>query len=94
MENKKCQNKQCFCDGSCKKPQKSLSEIGKEEPINIVQEHFDLQAKKDEILKMPINSLSKIALESLGKSEIEKRLEKRYEGFTLSQFLNHIYKNQ
>lgn len=26
MENKKCMNKQCFCDGSCKKPPMSLSD--------------------------------------------------------------------
>jgi len=60
-----------------------------EKEVDIVREHFDLMAKRDKILKMPMNSLSKMALESLGKSEIEKRLEKRYEGFTLSQFLNH-----
>jgi len=60
-----------------------------EKGIDIVKEHFDLQAKRDEVLKMPMNGLSLGYIESLGKSEIEKRLEKRYEGFTLSQFLNH-----
>jgi hypothetical protein len=89
MENKKCLNKQCFCDGSCKKPPISLSDGNKD----IVSEHFELQSKREEILKMPMNSLSKMALDSLGKSELEMRLEKRYEGFTLSQFLDHCAKN-
>ena len=61
---------------------------------DIVQEHFELQAKRDEILKMPMNSLTKMALDNLGKSEIEKRLDKRYEGFSLTQFLNHTSINE
>lgn len=55
---------------------------------DIVKEHFDLMDKRAEILKMPMNSLTQMALDNLGKSEIEKRLEKRYEGFSLTQFLN------
>jgi len=53
----------------------------------IVKEHFDLMDKRDEILKAPMNSLTKMALDDLGHSEIEKRVEKHYAGFTLTQFL-------
>lgn len=56
---------------------------------DLVKEHFDLQAKRDKALKMPMNSLTWGYIESLGKSTLEKKLEKKYEGFTLSQFLKH-----
>lgn len=55
---------------------------------DLVKEHSELQAKREEALKMPINSLTKGYIKSLGKSELEKKLAKRYEEFTLSQFLN------
>lgn len=56
---------------------------------DLVKEHFDLQAKRDKALEMPMNSLTWGYIESLGKSTLEKKLEKQYKGFTLSQFLKH-----
>ena len=56
---------------------------------DLVKEDFELRAKREKALEMPINSLTKGYIESLGKSTIEKILEKRYEEFTLTQFLKH-----
>lgn len=56
---------------------------------DIVKEHFELQAKRDKALEMPMNSLTQGYINSLGKSEFEIKLEKHYENFTLSQFLEH-----
>lgn len=41
---------------------------------------------------MPMNSLTKMALANVKESELTKRVKKQYEGFTLSQFLNHTAK--
>ena len=56
---------------------------------DLVREHFDLQAKRNKALEMPMNSLTLRYIESLGKSTLENKLEKQYEGFTLTQFLKH-----
>jgi len=56
---------------------------------DLVEDFFREQDERNEILKMPMNSLTKLALENVEKSELSKRIEKGYEGFTLSQFLNH-----
>jgi len=60
---------------------------------DLIKEHFDLVEKRDKVRNMPINSLSTGYIESLGKSELEKKLEDRYKNFTLSQFLNHTSKD-
>jgi ATP-dependent Lon protease len=60
---------------------------------DLIKEHFDLVEKREKALDMPLNSLTESYIQSLGKSEIEKRLEKKYKNFTLSQFLNHISKD-
>jgi hypothetical protein len=55
---------------------------------HIVKDHFDLVEKRNKAREMPMNSLTNSYIESLGKSEIEKRLENHYDGFGLTQFLN------
>jgi hypothetical protein len=59
---------------------------------DILKEHLDLQDKRDKALELPMNSLTKMYIESLGKSELEEKLSEHYKGFTLSQFLNHTSK--
>ena len=61
---------------------------------DIVSEHLELQAKRDKALEMPINSMTTGYIQSLGKSELEKRLEERYKEFTLTEFLNHLGKEK
>jgi hypothetical protein len=56
---------------------------------DLIKEDFELRSKREKALEMPMNSLTKGYIESLGKSTLEKMLEKRYEGFTLLQFLKH-----
>ena len=58
----------------------------------LVKEYFELQAKKDKVLKMPWNFLTKSYIKSLGKSELEKMLNKQYENFTFMEFLNKTEK--
>lgn len=58
----------------------------------MLKEHLELQKKRDKGLDMPMNGLTRDYINSLGRSELEKKLEKEYESFTLSQFLNHIGK--
>jgi len=53
---------------------------------DLLKEDFELRLKREKALEMPMNSLTKGYIESLGKSTLEKKLEKQYEGFTLSQF--------
>jgi len=57
---------------------------------DLVKEDFELRSKREKALEMPMNSLTKGYIESLGKSTLEKMLEKRYEEFTLTQFLTHM----
>jgi hypothetical protein len=72
--------------------QKRLKTIGMESKKDIVSEHFELQEKRDKSMEMPINSLKIDYIKSLGKSELEKKLQKKFEGFTLMEFLNHTVK--
>ncbi len=59
---------------------------------DLLKDFFREQKEKNEILKMPMNSLAKMALANVKESELTKRVKKQYEGFTLSQFLNHTAK--
>jgi len=59
---------------------------------NEIKEHFELMDKRNEVYKGQIDSLSIGYLDSLGKSELEKKVENHYKGFNLSQFFNHIAK--
>jgi len=61
----------------------------KEKSKDLIKEDFELRSKREKALEMPMNSLTKGYIESLGKSTLEKMLEKRYEGFTFLQFLKH-----
>lgn len=57
---------------------------------DLVKEHFELEAKREKAIEMPMNSLTKGYIESLGKSTLENMLEKKYEEFTLTKFLTHM----
>ena len=56
---------------------------------DLVEDFFREQSERDEILKIPMNSLTRMALDNIEKSELSKRVEKHYESFTLLEFLNH-----
>jgi hypothetical protein len=62
----------------------------KEKQKDLVKEHFDLQLKRDRALEMPMNSLTTGYIKSIGRSELENKLEENYEGFTFIQFLNQM----
>jgi hypothetical protein len=55
---------------------------------DLVKDFFRELKEKEEIWKMPMNGLSKLALANVKKSEISLRIEKRYVGIGLSEFLN------
>lgn len=59
---------------------------------NLLEDFQREQQEKEEILKRPMNSLNKLALENVIESELTQKIKKSYEGFSLSQFLNHISK--
>ncbi len=61
---------------------------GKKED-DLIKDFFREIDEREEILKKPMNSLTRLALDSIEKSELSKRVEKYYEGFTLAQFLEH-----
>jgi len=63
--------------------EKELSELE-----DFMREQSEIRA----ILETPC--ISKEFIFDVKKSEISKRIQKHYEGFTLSQFLNHIGKNE
>jgi hypothetical protein len=56
---------------------------------DLIQDFFREVDERNEILKMPMNSLTELALENVEKSELSKRVEKHYKSFSLVQFLNH-----
>jgi hypothetical protein len=59
----------------------------REKAKELIKEDFELRSKREKAFEMPRNSLTKEYIESLGKSTLEKKLEKQYEEFTLLQFL-------
>ena len=67
----------------------------KKEPYNeenLVSDFFKELDEKEEILKQPMNGLTCMQLQNVEESELSKRIKKRYEGFTMIEFLNHISK--
>jgi hypothetical protein len=62
-------------------------------PEDLIKEDLDLREKREKALEMPMNSLTKGYIESLGKSTLEKELAKTYENFTFLEFLNHTGKS-
>lgn len=66
MENKKCLNKQCFCDGSCKKPQISLSDRNQGVVSVFDQGKLKIQIEKNE----KINVEFRIGVSKLDKQKL------------------------
>lgn len=59
-----------------------------EENIDIVKEHFDILKKRQKAYEMPFNNLTRMYIESLGESTIEKRLRERFENMDRREILN------
>ncbi len=67
----------------------------KKEPYNeenLLPDYFRELDEKQEILKQPMNGLTRMQYENVEESELTKRVKKHYEGFTLIEFLNHTSK--
>jgi hypothetical protein len=67
----------------------------KKEPYNeenLISDFFKEMEQKEDILKQPLNSLTRLQLQNVEESELTKRVKKHYEGFTLIEFLNHTSK--
>lgn len=89
---------QCFCDGSCKKPRKSLAQKLDENPLQRYSEVFDrgigvLPHKSGEYVKIEdiLRFESEISAEKRIKTEIKQLISSTPNDFELGRLIRELY---